>query len=39
MLKKLLILVVVGILVGCVNIDNLVGKRSGGLIREIGGEF
>lgn len=38
MLKKLSILVVAGILVGCANIDNLAGKRSGGPIREIGGE-
>ena len=38
MLKKLSILVVAGILVGCANIDNLVGKKDGGPIREIGGE-
>ena len=38
MLKKLSILVVAGILVGCTNVDNLVGKKSGGPIREIGGE-
>ena len=38
MLKKLSILVVAGILVGCTSIDNLSGKRSGGPIREIGGE-
>ena len=38
MLKKFSILVVAGILVGCTNIDNLSGKRSGGPIREIGGE-
>ena len=38
MLKKLSILVVAGILVGCANIDNLVGKKNGGPIREIGGE-
>ena len=38
MLKKLSILVVAVILVGCANVDNLVGKKSGGPIREIGGE-
>ena len=38
MLKKLLILVVAVILVGCANVDNLLGKKSGGPIREIGGE-
>ena len=38
MLKKISILIVAGILVGCTNIDNLAGKRSGGPIREIGGE-
>ncbi len=38
MLKKISILIVAGILVGCANIDNLAGKRSGGPIREIGGE-
>ena len=38
MLKKLSILVVAGILVGCANIDNLGGKKDGGPIREIGGE-
>ena len=38
MLKKLSILIVAGILVGCANIDNLGGKRDSGPIREIGGE-
>ena len=38
MLKKLSILIVVGILVGCTSIDNLVGKKDSGPIREIGGE-
>ena len=38
MLKKLSILIVAGILVGCTNIDDLVGKKDGGPIREIGGE-
>ena len=38
MLKKISILVVAGILVGCANIDNLGGKKDGGPIREIGGE-
>ena len=38
MLKKLSILVVAVILVGCANVDNLLGKKSGGPIREIGGE-
>ena len=38
MLKKLSILIVAGILVGCANVDNLLGKKSGGPIREIGGE-
>mgnify|MGYP001018839053 CR=1 FL=1 len=38
MLKKLSILVVAGILVGCTNIDNLGGKKDSGPIREIGGE-
>ena len=38
MLKKLSILVVAVILVGCTNIDDLVGKKDGGPIREIGGE-
>ena len=38
MLKKLSILLVAGILVGCTNIDDLVGKKDGGPIREIGGE-
>lgn len=38
MLKKLSILVVAGILVGCANISDLVGKKDGGPIREIGGE-
>ena len=35
MLKKLSILIVAGILVGCANIDNLGGKRDSGPIREI----
>ena len=38
MLKKLSVLIVVGILVGCTNIDNLGGKKDSGPIREIGGE-
>ena len=38
MLKKLSILIVAGILVGCTNIDNLGGKKDSGPIREIGGE-
>ena len=38
MLKKLSVLIVAGILVGCANIDNLGGKRDSGPIREIGGE-
>ena len=39
MLKKLSILLVAGILVGCTNVDDLVsGKRDSGPIREIGGE-
>ena len=38
MLKKLSVLVVAGILVGCTNIDNLGGKKDSGPIREIGGE-
>ena len=39
MLKKLSVLIVVGILVGCTNVDDLVsGKRDSGPIREIGGE-
>jgi len=39
MLKKLSILVVAGILVGCTNVDDLVsGKKDSGPIREIGGE-
>ena len=38
MLKKLSILVVAGILVGCTNIDSFVGKKEGGPIREIGEE-
>ena len=38
MLKKLSILMVVGILVGCTNIDSFVGKKEGGPIREIGEE-
>lgn len=38
MLKKLSMLIVAGILVGCTNIDNLVGKKERGPIREIGGE-
>ena len=38
MLKKLSILIVAGILVGCTSIDNLVGKKDSGPIREIGGE-
>ena len=38
MLKKLSIFIVAGILVGCANVDNLLGKKSGGPIREIGGE-
>ncbi|WP_338946890.1 hypothetical protein KST17_02740 [Fusobacterium canifelinum] len=38
MLKKLSILIVTGILVGCTNIDNLGGKKDSGPIREIGGE-
>ena len=39
MLKKISILVVAGILVGCTNVDDLVsGKRDSGPIREIGGE-
>ena len=38
MLKKLSILLVAGILVGCTNIDNLGGKKDSGPIREIGGE-
>ncbi|WP_336154663.1 hypothetical protein [Fusobacterium polymorphum] len=38
MLKKLSVLIVAGILVGCTNIDNLGGKKDSGPIREIGGE-
>ena len=38
MLKKFLILLIAGILIGCTNIDDLVGKKDGGPIREIGGE-
>ena len=39
MFKKLSVLVVAGILVGCANVDNLVGrKRESGSIREIGRE-
>lgn len=38
MLKKLSILVVAVILVGCANVDSLLGKKPGGPIREIGGE-
>ena len=38
MLKKFSILLIAGILIGCTNIDNLVGKKDGGPIREIGGE-
>ena len=38
MLKKLSILMVAGILVGCTNIDSFVGKKEGGPIREIGEE-
>ena len=39
MLKKLSVLIVAGILVGCTNVDDLVsGKRDSGPIREIGGE-
>ena len=38
MLKKLSIFIVAGILVGCANVDNLVGKKDSGPIREIGGE-
>ena len=38
MLKKLSILLVAGILVGCTNIDSFVGKKEGGPIREIGEE-
>ena len=38
MLKKFSILLIVGILIGCTNIDDLVGKKDGGPIREIGGE-
>ncbi|ALQ35406.1 tetratricopeptide repeat protein [Fusobacterium hwasookii] len=38
MLKKFSILLIAGILIGCTNIDDLVGKKDGGPIREIGGE-
>ena len=38
MLKKLSVLIVAGILVGCTNIDNLGGKKDSGPIKEIGGE-
>ena len=38
MLKKISVLIVAGILVGCTNIDNLGGKKDSGPIREIGGE-
>ena len=38
MLKKLSVLIVAGILIGCTNIDNLGGKKDSGPIREIGGE-
>ncbi len=38
MLKKLSILIIAGILVGCTNIDSFVGKKEGGPIREIGEE-
>ena len=38
MLKKLSILMIAGILVGCTNIDSFVGKKEGGPIREIGEE-
>ena len=38
MLKKLSILMVAGILVGCTNIDSFVGKKERGPIREIGEE-
>ena len=38
MLKKLSVLIVAGILVGCTNIDNLGGKKESGPIKEIGGE-
>ncbi|PGH21709.1 hypothetical protein RN96_00270 [Fusobacterium polymorphum] len=38
MLKKLSIFIVAGILIGCTNIDDLVGRKDGGPIREIGGE-
>lgn len=38
MLKKLSVLIVAGILVGCTNIDDLVGRKDSGPIREIGGE-
>ena len=39
MLKKFSILLIAGILIGCTNIDDLVGKKDGGPIREIGGEL
>lgn len=39
MLKKLLILMTIGFLVGCTSLDNLVGKKDGGPVREIGGEI
>ena len=38
MLKKLSILMIAGILVGCTNIDSFVGKKERGPIREIGEE-
>ena len=38
MLKKFSILLIAGILIGCTNIDDLVGRKDGGPIREIGGE-
>ena len=38
MLKEFSILLIAGILIGCTNIDDLVGKKDGGPIREIGGE-
>ena len=38
MLKKLSILMIAAILVGCTNVDNFIGKKEGGSIREIGEE-
>jgi len=38
MLKKLSILMIAAILVGCTNVDNFIGKKEGGPIREIGEE-